>query len=148
MRSTYEPVTENKEDIISEHLLYMRKNSIAVKQELHCLPSFYWLPKLHKQPYGSRFITASHKCTTKPLSKILTTCLNTIMTHYRQYCNGIYARTGVHCFWVIENSQQVLNTLSRINYFSLAKHNDNYDFSTLYTSVPHDSLKHAMKCLI
>ena len=47
------------------------------------------------------------------------------------------------------NSQQVLNTLSRINYFSLAKHNDNYDFSTLYyTSIPHDSLKHAMKCLI
>ena len=140
--TTYEPVIENKEDIIREHLLYMRNNSIAVKQELHCLPSFYWLPKLHKQPYGSRFIAASYKCTTKPLSKILTTCLNTIITHYRQYCNGIYARTGVNCFWVIKNSQQVLNTLSRINYFSLAKHNDSYDFSTLYTS------KHAMKCLI
>ena len=42
----------------------------------------------------------------------------------------------------------MLNTLSRINYFSLAKHNDSYDFSTLYTSIPHDSLKHAMKCLI
>ena len=65
-----------------------------------------------------------------------------------QYCNGIYARTGVNCFWVIENSQQVLKTLIRINYFSLAKHNDSYDFSTLYTSIPHDFLKHAMKCLI
>ena len=97
------------------------------------------MPKLHKQPYGSRFIAASYKCTTKFLSKILITCLNTIMTHYRQYCNGIYARTGVNCFWVIENSQQVLGTLSRINYFSLAKHNDSYDFSTLYTSIPHDS---------
>ena len=42
----------------------------------------------------------------------------------------------------------MLNTLSRINYFSLAKHNDSYDFSTLYTSIPHDSLKYAMKCLI
>ena len=42
----------------------------------------------------------------------------------------------------------MLNTLSRINYFSLAKHNDSYDYSTLYTSIPHDSLKHAMKCLI
>ena len=52
--TTYELVIENKEDIIGEHLLYMVNNSIAVKQELHCLPSFYWLPKLHKQPYGSR----------------------------------------------------------------------------------------------
>ena len=27
-------------------------------------------------------------------------------------------------------------------------HSDSYDFSTLYTSIPHDSLKHALKCLI
>ena len=36
----------------------------------------------------------------------------------------------------------------RINYFSSARHSDSYDFSTLYTSIPHDSLKHALKCLI
>ena len=146
--TTYEPVTDSKEDIIREHLQYMSNSHIAVKHELHCLPLFYWLPKLHKRPYGERFIAASYKCTRKPLSKILTTCLNMIIIHYRQYCNGIYARTGVNCFWVIENSQQVLNTLSRINYFSSAKHNDSHDFSTLYTSIPHDSLKHALKCLI
>lgn len=49
---------------------------------------------------------------------------------------------------MIDNSEQVLNTLGKINYFSSAKCNDSYDFSTLYTSISHDSLKYAMKCLI
>ena len=146
--TTYEPVFRDKADVINEHLHYMRQNHIAIKPELQFLPSFYWLPKLHKQPYGTRFIAASYRCTTKPLSKLLTSCLNTIMSHFRQYCNGIYCRTGVNCFWVIENSQQVLGALDKINYFSSAKHGDSYDFSTLYTSIPHDTLKHALKCLI
>ena len=66
--TTYEPVTRDKDDIIMEHLHFMRNNHIVVKPELECLPLFYWLPKLHKQPYGNRFIAASYRCTTKPLS--------------------------------------------------------------------------------
>ena len=46
------------------------------------LPSIYWLPKLHKNPYGNRFIAASNKCTTKPLSRLLTSCLSTVLVHY------------------------------------------------------------------
>ena len=66
--TTYEPVAENKEDVISKYLLYMNNNHITIKPELRCLPSFYWLPKLHKQPYGNRIIAALYRCTTKPLS--------------------------------------------------------------------------------
>ena len=61
--TTYEPVTENKEDIIRRNLLYMIYKCIGVKHELQCLPFFYWLPRLHKQRYSSRFIAASCKCT-------------------------------------------------------------------------------------
>ena len=81
----------------------------------------HWLPKLHKNPYGKRFIAASHKCTTKALSKLLTTCLTTITTHFKEYCHGIYNNTGVNCFWIINNSQQVLDKLHTINHFSNAK---------------------------
>ena len=80
-------------------------NKIKVPMELHKLPSLYWLPKLHKVPYENRFIVASN---TKPLSKLLTACFNTIMTHFSQYCDEIYQKTGVSCFWIIKNSQQVL----------------------------------------
>ena len=123
----------------------MNSHRIKVVPELRCLPSFYWLPKLHKQPYGTRFIAASNKCSTKPLSQLLTTCLQMISCHFKQYCSGIYSRTGVNCFWIIDNSQQVLSALHNINYFSTAKH---FDFSTLYTSIPHTDLKTALISLI
>ena len=58
-------------------------------------------------------------------------------------------KTGVNCFWIIDNSQQVLSALSKIKYFSTAKHLDSYDFSTLYTSnIPHTSLKEPLTSLI
>ena len=72
----------------------MTKVNINVEPEHEDLPSFYWLPKLHKNPYGKRFIAASNRYTTKSLSKLLTTCLAKITCHFREYCNGIYNRTG------------------------------------------------------
>ena len=35
-------------NIISRHLDYMVKNDIYVQEQHEQLPSFYWLPKLHK----------------------------------------------------------------------------------------------------
>ena len=108
----------------------------------------YWLPKLHKNPYGSRFIAASSKCTTKPSSRLLTTCLSAIIKHYKEYCEGIFWNTGVNCFWIVSNSLEVISMLQRMNATREAKSFDSYDFSTLYTSIPHDSLKHSLKMLI
>ena len=48
-------------------------------------------------------------------------------------------------FWIIDNSQQVLSALRKI---SVAKQFDTYDFSTLYTSIPHPALKEALESLI
>ena len=112
------------------------------------LPSFYWLLKMHKDPYGASFIAASSKCTTKPLSELLTSCLSLVMIHFKEYYEGIYRNTGIHCFWIVNNSQQVISTLEDLNTSAKAKHFDSYDFSTLYTSIPHDSLKNNMSLLI
>ena len=75
--------------VILDHLQYMTKVNINVEPEHENLPSFYWLPKLHKNRYGKRFIAASNRCTTKLLSKLLTACLVKITCHFREYCNGI-----------------------------------------------------------
>ena len=103
---------------------------------------------LHKYPYGRRFIAASNRCTTKSLSKLLTTCLAKITCHFREYCNGIYNRTRVNCFWIVDNSQQALNRIRKTNYFSPAKHFYSFDCATLYTSIPHDSLKIVLTSLV
>ena len=44
----------------------------------------YWIPKLHKNPVGSRFIIASKNCSTKPLSKAVS---NTFKLIYSQIEN-------------------------------------------------------------
>ena len=65
------------------------------------LPTFYWLPKMHKTPVGSGFIAASSSCTTKPLSKLLTSCLNLIIQHFKEYNEDITKNSGANCFWII-----------------------------------------------
>ena len=128
---TYINVNKDCSTLIAEHLHALTKWNISIPAEMKQLPTIYWLPKLHKNPFGSRFIAASNKCTTKPLSRLLTSCLSLILTHFKEYCEGIFRNTGVNCFWVTNNSQQVIDSLHSINISSMAKHVDSYDFSTL-----------------
>ena len=104
------------------------------------------MPKLHKNPYNYRFIAASHKCTTKPLSRFLNSALRLILKHFREYCLGIYRNTGVNAFWIVENSLEVLDSLRSIptRKAQLAS----FDFSTLYTAIPHNLLKDKITNLI
>ena len=132
----YTEVATPYEDITTG---YMASKNIVVPPIMEELPSLYWLPRLHKNPYSSSFIAALNRCTTKPLSELLTTCLTTILTKFSEYCDGIYK---INCFWIINNSQQVLNRVCNINLNSSAKCFDSYDFSTLYTSIPHNSLNY------
>ena len=87
----------------------------------------HWLPNPHKSPYGTRFIAASNKCTTKPLSSLLTDCLTSVCICGRN--------TGINCFWVINNAQSVLHSMQTFNNTSTAGSFDTFDFSTLYTHV-------------
>ena len=60
--STYQEANKFSDEVVMRHLEYMANNDVNAKQEQERLPSFYWLPKLHKSPYGTRFIAASNKC--------------------------------------------------------------------------------------
>ena len=99
----------------------------------------HWIPKLHKDPYKARFIANSSNCTTNLLSKLLTSCLSKIKEHTKFYCDKTYDNTGINLFWSIKNSGDVLNKL-RSKKFVVSKVSS-YDFSTLYTSLPHDLIK-------
>ena len=134
--------------MVDRHVDHMMRNGLAVQAQHEQLPAFYWLPKLHKTPYGTRFIAASNKCTTKQLSTLLTSCFKSILAHFKQYCGGIYKHTGVNCFWIVENSVEVLKKLHNINETSRAKYFDSYDFATLYTNIPHDALKNNVRSLV
>ena len=49
--STYKHVDRECMDVVTEHLKFMTNYKLYVDHDLRYLPSFYWLPKLHKQPY-------------------------------------------------------------------------------------------------
>ena len=115
--------------------------------EDHCkLPTLYWLPKLHKRPYKSRFIANSSACTTTELSILLTSCLTAIKNHVIKYCTTVYERNGKNLFWSIKNSDEILNKLKSRGF--LASGLSTYDFSTLYTKLPHNLIKDKLTELI
>ena len=106
----------------------------------------YWLPKLHKRPYKARFIANSSSCTTTELSKLLTSCLTAIKAKVIKYCETVYEWPGKNMFWPIKNSGEVLSKLKNIGY--QAKSLSIYDFSTLYTTLPHNLIKEKLLDLI
>ena len=65
--------------IVDRHRCHMAaKFGLFVDEDHSKLPTLYWLPKLHKRPYKSRFIANSSACTTTELSILLTSCLTAI----------------------------------------------------------------------
>ena len=82
------------------------------------------------------------------MSSLLTSCITTVLIHYKEYCGGIFTNTGINCFWIINNSQSIILSMQALNSTSKARSMNTYDFSTLYTSIPHNSLKFIMKELI
>ena len=114
-------------------------STICTNLSLAKLPTLYWLPKFNKRPYRSRFIAYSSASTTTELSILLTSCLTAIQNHVIIYCTTVYERNGKKIFWSIKNSGEILNKLKSRGF--LASGLSTYDFSTLYTTLPHNLIK-------
>ena len=80
------------------------------------LPFIYWIPKMHKNPYEHRLITGSAKCSTKPLSILLTKILTYIKQGLQNYCETAYSRSGVNQMWILKNSNELLEHLKSPNF--------------------------------
>ena len=79
---TYEHNRLDGTSIVDRHRCHMAaKFGLFVDEDHSKLPALYWLPKLHKRLYKSRFIANSNSCTTTELSILLTSCLTAIKNH-------------------------------------------------------------------
>ena len=112
------------------------KFSVCVKERKDRRPTMYWLPKLHKRPYKARFIANSSSYTATKLSKLLTSCLTAVKNHVIRYCEKVYERSGKNLFWSIKNSGEILIKLKSRGFRATSL--STYDFSTLYTTLPHN----------
>ena len=104
----YEQTYEKEKSVINNHVFHNATSStVGVNKDQERLPTFYWLPKLHKQSYKARFIANASSCTTIELSTLLTSCLTTVKYHVIKYCEKAYERSGENLFWSIKNSCKV-----------------------------------------
>ena len=139
--TTYVPITKSVEYIICRHTKYSL-NKFSTLKIPESLPFLYWIPKMHKKPYSKqRFIAASGHCTTKPISAILTKCLRLVEYQLRRMCHYYENNFGINPMWILKNSIDVQKVIAPFNRRKSCKNIKTYDFSTLYTSIPHKLLK-------
>ena len=80
--TTYELISTDEKSVVHKHCSdIVTKFAVGITERQEKLPTFYWLPKLHKRPYKARFIANSSSCTTTSLFKVLTSCLTAIKNH-------------------------------------------------------------------
>ena len=147
--STYCLSSENLQSIVDTNKKVCKKftNKDLTESE-KCLPVIYWIPKMHYSPPRRRFIIASATCSTKPLSKLVSMAFKHIFNQIRNFHRKSLFYKNYNMFWVIENSAPVTEKLDQINRVKGAKDISTYDFSTLYTKLPHDDLVRVLNEII
>ena len=143
---TYNLTAISKDEILQNHHSVMLTFGISLLEEDIDLPKLYWIPKLYKNPYKQRYNAASAKCSAKPLSQILTRILTAVKKYLQKYCDTAYTRSGVNQMWILKNSKELLENLKAKSLHSVNSIKY-FDFSTLYTTIPHDKMKSKLKKL-
>ena len=84
--------------------------------------------------------------TSKELSKLLISCLTDVKSRVSRYYETGYERSRKNLFWSIKNSGEVLSKLTLRDFRATSL--STYDFSNLYTTLPHNLIKEKLIDLI
>ena len=122
---------------------------INVKIDKCELPTFYWLPKLHKRPYKSRLISNSSHCFSTIISKHITSALTAVKDHGMKYSETAFnfSNSNVNYSWSIKTlPRSSLKSCDCANFQCSPV--SSFEFSTLYTSLPHNLIKAKVLSLV
>ena len=144
---TYNLTDFSASEVLDNHKSVITSFEIDPNEDELDLPYIYWIPKMHKNLYKHRFIAGSARCSTKPLSILLTKLLTHIKQGLQKYCETAYSRSGVNQMWILKNSKELLEHLKSPNFKNITSIKS-FDFSTLYTTIPHDKLKSRLASII
>ena len=129
--AVYSPVNMDKNQLIKQHEIDSATFGVEILEENRTLPIIYAIPKLHKNPYKFRFIAGASKSSLKPISIVLTKILTHVREWFRRYCKNC----NFNGSWSINSSLEVLQAIKWKNNW---KNITTADFSSMYTSLPHD----------
>ena len=137
----YEPIQQTEETLVTKHRKDLKDIGIEVPDDNKSLPFIYSTIKQHKNPVSNRFIVSGRRCTTKTLSrhllKIFQLVAKTLQVHSKYKCK--FANTKA--FWVIKNAEDIRSDITKLNNKKKGSSVYSFDFSRLYTNIPHDLLR-------
>ncbi|MEM7238314.1 MAG: hypothetical protein AAF501_10900, partial [Pseudomonadota bacterium] len=145
---TYTLVNTEMKDIVNLNIELCKSYNLSISEKDHRLPYMYWTLEMHYTPSRARFKVVSSSCSTKPISKVVSTIFKKILDQIENFHNKCTFYNNYNMFWVIQNSKPVLEKLAKINKYNKAKFISTFDFSTLYTKLPHDDLIEVLNVLI
>jgi hypothetical protein len=70
-----------------------------------------------------------------------------VKTGLQSYCDTSYSRGGVNQMWILKNSKDLLEYIQSSS-LSSCNSIKRFDFSTLYTTIPHSKLKDKLRELV
>lgn len=158
--NVYEISEEGSEVVIARHT-HRLKSFYNFEHTPEKLAYLYWMPKLHKNPTSERFIAAAFACTTTQLSKLMSDCLTKILATLREKDDANILKTGIRRMFVVSGYEEVVAFLSRWPRVAKGSRTDDNDselmscrqlrtgdFSTMYTTIPHNDLTEKMSVVI
>ena len=146
--TTYTKVDTNIENIINNHTQFLSSKKIILEEDFKQLPRIYWTPKMHKTPVGSRFIIGNPRSSLKPLTKDITAISKRFFQNLTNYYNKIKYMTGINHFWIVHNNNKLVEYIDKTNQRGKAKTIATYDFSSLYTNIPHEKLLSVLEDIV
>ena len=126
---------ENIQGILDRQRHIVQKYNLGDIDNNTGIPLFYGIPKFHKNPIKFRFIAGASNAMTTPLSIVLHNILHRLRSHLANYCKIAEQRSGDKLYISVKSNLDVLNKLHDTSTFHSAT---TYDFSTLYTKLPHN----------
>ena len=91
-KTTYQRTAFSKDEILANHRSVFSSFAIDTVGKYTDLSLLYWIPKLHKDSFKQPFIAGSSSCSTKPLSKLLTSISTTINDDLQKYCHCVFVQ--------------------------------------------------------
>ena len=114
--SAYVPAQPTKDKLLLRHIDTLTKSNIKIDR--FDPSTFYWLPKLHKNPYKSRSISNSSHCSTTIPSRDITSALTAVKDLVIKYSETAISNSNVSYLWSNKNSSEVIEQLPLRNVHS------------------------------
>jgi len=127
-------MTMASEEILDNHGSYLHFFEISIKYEELDLPSVYRMHTLHKCPDKQGYIARSAKCSTKPLSKLLSSILSVAKPRLQNYYDTRYSRDGMNQIWILKNSKDLLTVHTWYNQGPISLSNSITHLTSLHST--------------